>query len=143
MRVLAVFAVSAALGGAWLVKHRHRAAGAREDPAAVLACLQASHLTASATTSSSGVPQIEVEHGSGRISPNTTLVDTQTDIAFFDSEASAAWWESGLRQAPGADAGSVTHVENAVVVWGTTATAAERSAIAACVRSQDVGAVSA
>ena len=131
VRFVVVFAAIGVLGAAWVFTHRQEG-DAHKDPSGVVTCLQASHLTASATTSSTGTPQVEIEHGSAQISANTTLVDSHTDIAFFDSEEQAAWWENGLRQAPGVASDSVTHAGDAVVVWGATATAAERSTIAAC-----------
>lgn len=131
---MVIFAVIAVVGGAWVYTHRGGPSGRQLDSNGVLACLQASHLNAKATTSSTGTPQVEVEHGSGRISANTTLVDSQTDIAFFDSEQTAAWWENGIAQAPGVGGDSVMHAGNAVAVWGATATEAERAAISACLR---------
>jgi hypothetical protein len=95
-------------------------------------CLQAARVQATIEKSSTGAHQVAVEHGRGAIGPNVTLVSSKTYVSFLPSADEAAWFESELRRAPGMRADLVTHRDNALVTFGSTASAAERAAITTC-----------
>ena len=98
----------------------------------VLSCLQAGGASAALESSSTGARQVAVHHGRAAIGPNVTLESSKTYISFLPSEDEAAWFEGQLRQAPGFTPGLATHRGNALVTFGSTATAGERTAITGC-----------
>ena len=131
MKLLAVGALVAVLGGGYL-KLRPHDADAAADTNAALACLQAGGRSAAIETSSTGQPQIALLHGSVRVSDNVTLENSKTYITFMRSPDEAAWWADQLRQAPDIPDDSVVSSGNAFVQYGAGATAADRAAVAVC-----------
>jgi hypothetical protein len=112
-----------------------RAAASVASAQAVLSCVQAAGLTASLERSSTGATQVNVTHGPGVISANTTLESSETLIGHLPSAGEASFFADQLRSGGGEIGVSpdlVSQHGNAVVVLGITATEAERATIDGC-----------
>jgi hypothetical protein len=119
------------LGGFLYARSRDDSASAA-DASRTLRCLEAARVPASIEKSSTGANQVAVEHGRGALGPNVTLTSSKTYVSFLPSADEAAWFEGELRRAPGMRPDLVAHKGNALVTFGSTASAAERAAITAC-----------
>lgn len=125
-------AILAAFVGGFLLVRKHGESEAAASAGRVARCLQAGGHAASVESSSTGARQVAVPHGPGALGPDVTLESSTTYVSFLGSEDEAAWFEGQLRQAPGSSPALVDHRGNAVVTFGSTATAGERAAISAC-----------
>jgi hypothetical protein len=133
VRLVILLLVGALVVGGFLYARQGDESSSSATAERVRRCLQTGGTPASIESSSTGARQVAVTHGRGAVGPNVTLQSSKTYISFLPSADEAAWFEGQMRQAPGFDPGLVTRSGNALVTFGSTATPAERAAIAACV----------